>query len=89
MIKSTDVRVEPNHLLRVRFNDRCDGMFDLNPLIDRNTVLTTPLRDPAFFGRVYLELGALAWPNGLELSPDSVHAALSEAGRLVRHKAAA
>jgi hypothetical protein len=86
MIKITDVRVEPNYSLRVRFNDHCEGVFDLHPLIDRNTVLTAPLRDPAFFGRVYLELGALAWPNGLELSPGSVHAELSETRRLVRHK---
>ena len=89
MKKIIDVRVEPNRWLRVRFNDHFDGVFDLNPLIDRNTVLTTPLRDPEFFGRVYLELGALAWPNGLELSPDSVHAELSAAGRLVRNRAAA
>ena len=89
MIKIIDVRVEPNYSRRVRFNDHYDGMFDLNPLIDRNTGLTTPLRDRAFLGRVFLELGALAWPNGLELSPDPVHAELSETGRLVRHKAAA
>ena len=89
MIKIIDIRVEPNFSLRVRFNDHCDGVFDLKPLIDRNTVLTIPLRDPAFFGRVYLELGALAWPNGLELSPDSVHAELAETGRLVRQKEAA
>jgi len=39
------------------------------PILERDTVLTRPLRDPAYFSSFYLELGALAWPNGLEFSP--------------------
>jgi len=31
---------------------------------------------------VFLELGALAWPNGLELSPESVHRQRRERGAL-------
>ena len=89
MKKIIDVRVQPNFSLHLRFNDHTEGVFDLNPLIARDTVLTAPLRDPACFGRVYLELGALAWPNGLELSPASAHAELAEAGRLTRHQEAA
>ena len=89
MMKIIDIRVQPNYSLNLRFNNHTEGVFDLNPLIDRDTVLTAPLRDRAFFERVYLELGALAWPNGLELSPDSVQAELAEAGRLTRHQEAA
>lgn len=33
--------------------------------------MTEPLRDPAFFRSFYLELGALAWPNGFDLSAES------------------
>ncbi len=32
--------------------------------------MVEPLRDPAFFRRVFLEFGALAWPNGFDLDSD-------------------
>ena len=35
----------------------------------------------------FIEAGALAWPNGLELSADGLHRRLAEAGTLVRKAA--
>ena len=46
--------------------------------------MVRPLRDPAFFRRVFLELGAVCWPNGFELSPSSIQLELRAQGRL-RH----
>ena len=34
--------------------------------------LLKPLRDPAFFAQVYLDHGALTWPNSFDLDPCSV-----------------
>ena len=28
-----------------------------------------PLKEPTFFARVFVELGALTWPNGFDLDP--------------------
>ncbi len=78
------VRVEPvsASLLRLEFSDGTAGDYDVRPLIDRATELTHPLEDPGFFASVFLELGALAWPNGFELSPSAVHRELREKGAL-------
>ncbi|MCP3734814.1 DUF2442 domain-containing protein [Sphingomonas sp. RP10(2022)] len=53
----------------------------------RDTVMTRPLADPAFFARAFIEAGALAWPNGFELSADSLYRRLDEAGALIRSAA--
>jgi len=50
--------------------------------------MVQPLRDAAFFKRFFIEEGALAWPNGLDLSADSLHRRLAEQGRLQRPRAA-
>ena len=75
-VAATDARI------KLVFSDDSFGELDLQPLIDRNTVLTAALADPAFRARCYLELGALCWPNGLELSAASIHQQLSADGRL-------
>jgi hypothetical protein len=56
-------------VLEVEFADGMAGEYDLAPLFARDTVLTRPWADPEYFKRFMIELGALGWPNGLELSP--------------------
>ena len=68
--------------LKLEFSDSTVGEYDLSPLLLRDTELTRPLMDPEYFGRFFLDLGALCWPNGLELSPDAIHRRLKEAGAL-------
>jgi len=63
------------------------GRWSADAVIARETVLTRPLADPAYFARAFVEAGALAWPNGLEFSGHRLHAKLAEAGKLVRKAA--
>ncbi len=44
--------------------------------------MVEPFKDPAYFDRVFLEVGALAWPNGFDWSPEALHADMAEAGAL-------
>jgi hypothetical protein len=37
-----------------------------------------PLNDDAYFKQYFLELGALCWRNGFELSPGHIHQKLAE-----------
>ncbi len=46
--------------------------------------MTRPLADAAYFARAFIEGGALAWPNGFELSADALHRRLAASGALVR-----
>ena len=82
MIKIVDARVTGQTLVHLAFSDGSSGNYDPGDLIERDTVMTRPLRDPAFFRRCFLELGALCWPNGLELSAPSLQRKLMEQGAL-------
>ena len=62
-------------------------LFDFAAFVDAGTEMTLPLREPEFFARCFIELGALAWPNGFDLSAGSLHRRLEETGEL-RRKAA-
>ena len=58
------------------------GEYDLTDVVNRDSSLTRPLRDPEYLRNCYLELGALCWPNGLELRGGAIHRRLAEAGLL-------
>jgi len=49
--------------------------------------MVQPLKDPAFFARVLVELGALTWPNGYDLDPIALHDRMATAGELSRQAA--
>jgi len=85
------IKAEPLNAsqLRLTFSDGTQGDYDFAPLLARDTVLTRPLRDPDIFAGFFLELGALCWKNGLELSPAALHRELREAGKLVPAREAA
>jgi hypothetical protein len=78
MIKIIRAEYIRQKILRVYFSDHSWGDYDLKPLIDRQTELTIPLNDEAYFQQFFLELGALCWRNGLELSPGSIHKKLED-----------
>jgi hypothetical protein len=88
MIKIVQANPVSGTRIRLVFSDGSRGELDLQPLIDRSTELTTPLSDVAFRNRFFLELGALCWPNGLELSAASLHERLRAAGALRAAEAA-
>lgn len=67
--------------LRLVFQDGLAGEADLGPLLARRAGLLAELRDPALFQQVRLdpEAGTVAWPNGVDLDPDVLHALVSGA----------
>ncbi|KZC18216.1 hypothetical protein RHOFW510R12_18180 [Rhodanobacter sp. FW510-R12] len=86
MIKLIAVEPREGYQLLLRFSDRASGVFDFSRFVEMDTEMTVPLRDPAFFARHFIELGALAWPNGLDFSAGSLYQRLQDEGRLVRGK---
>jgi hypothetical protein len=73
MIKLVRVTVAGDDALQLVFSDGTAALWLVADLIARDTVMTRPLSDPAYFARAFIEGGALAWPNGFELSADSLH----------------
>ena len=66
------VRVVDGHTVEVELQDGRRGRLDLRwlmacPAFER-------LREPAYFSRVSIAWGALTWPEGEDVSPESVAA---------------
>jgi Protein of unknown function (DUF2442) len=70
-----EVKPEPNYSLFVRFKDGASGRIRLSP--DQLTGALAPLRDPQFFAQVFIDNGAIAWPGGIDLAPDAMHAEIT------------
>lgn len=89
MIKLVSIESSGGTRLLLRFSDGAWGICDLASFVEANTPMTSPLRDPAFFARHFIEMGALAWPNGFDLSAGSLYQRLHDAGELHQDAAAA
>jgi hypothetical protein len=68
--------------LRVRFSDGSEGVHDFAQLVAEQGPMLEPLRDVAYFNRVFLELGAPTWPNGFDISPEWLRREMVGAGEL-------
>ena len=51
--------------------------------------MVQPLKDPAFFVQVFVEMGAPTWPNGYDLDPIHLYVRLRDAGQLEQGTVAA
>lgn len=78
-----------DYRLKLWFSNGRAGEWDFSNLAKRGTPVTEPFKDPAYFDRVFLEFGALTWPNGYDWSPDALHAEMAAAGALKVESAAA
>ena len=72
MIKLIQATPQSGFLLKLVFSDSSWGVLDFKPTLQLTGSLLEPLRDPLYFSRCFIELGALCWPNGLELGAESL-----------------
>ena len=87
MIDVVSVKPMRGFSLRVAFSDGSAGVHDFSSTVTRDGEMVRPLKDPAFFARVFVELGALAWPNGFDLDPIALHDRMAAAGELSQEAA--
>jgi len=73
--------------LRVSFNDGSGGVHDFAALVTEPGPMLEPLRDGAYFSRVFLEFGAPTWPNGFDIAPEWLRREMEAAGELSREAA--
>ena len=74
LVDVTGVVVLGNYRLRLMFADGVVGDIDFSNE-DFSGEMFEPLKDPAFFARVFVdhELGTIAWPNGLDFAPEPLY----------------
>ena len=70
--------------LRVRFNDGSEGVHDFRSIVKEAGPMLEPLRDEAYFSRVFLEFGAPTWPNGFDIAPEWLRREMAATGELER-----
>ncbi|MHB1301098.1 MAG: DUF2442 domain-containing protein [Burkholderiales bacterium] len=69
MIKVTEARYLGDFQVKLAFSNGQEGVFDGRTLLEKKGPLLDPLRAEPYFKRLFIDAGALCWPNGLELSP--------------------
>lgn len=87
MIKVVSIKPAGEAALELGFSDGSHGVWSAKELIAKDAILSRPLAEPDYFARAFIDGGALAWPNGLELSGHGLHRRLDEAGALKRKAA--
>jgi uncharacterized protein DUF2442 len=77
----TSVGALPDARLHVVFVDGTHGEVHLKSFLASpaiNGTIFEALRDPAIFARAQVVLGAVQWPNGADLAPDTMYDAIRE-----------
>ena len=69
------VRPLADYTIDVELVDGRRGLFDLKPYLDHGVF--RELRDVGYFRRVGIEHGAVTWPNGQDIAPETLLAELT------------
>jgi len=59
-----------DYRIYVEVKDGRKGVFDLRPYLDHGVF--RELRDIHYFNRVGIALGAVTWPNGQDIAPETL-----------------
>jgi hypothetical protein len=84
MIDIISVRSLGGFKLEIEFSDGSVGVRDFQFVANKTGSMAEPLKDPAYFTRVFIEDGALTWPNGYDWDPIALHDEMRQAGLLRR-----
>ncbi len=90
MRKLSDVvRIEyrGGRVFHIVFDDGLEGDLDFSGYIGKGPIFE-PLKDESFFRQATIEGGTIAWPNGADVAPETLHEKMercSDAARVPKH----
>ena len=58
--------------IRLAFSDGIEGTVDFSDWL--SGPIFEPLKDPTYFVQFFIEGGTIAWPNGADIAPETLHA---------------
>jgi hypothetical protein len=87
MVDVLRLRPLEGYRIWLRFTDGSEGVRDLSDVIAQGGPMVEPLKAPAYFARVFVEMGAPTWPNGFDIDPINLYMQLRDAGALTRSAA--
>ncbi len=79
MIDVIGVRSLGGYRLEIEFSDGTIGVRDFVDILQKTGSMSELLKDPAYFQRVFIEDGALTWPNGYDWDPIALRDEMKEA----------
>jgi Protein of unknown function (DUF2442) len=82
MVEVLRLKVLPDFRLWLRFTDGREGIWDMSALLSQTGPMLEPLRDPDFFARAFVEMGAPTWPNGFDIDPIHLYLRMRDGGTL-------
>jgi len=84
LIEMRKVKSLGSHRLRIEFSNGTVGERDFAFVREKTGPMAQPLKDPVYFTRVFIDDGALTWPNGYDWDPIALHDEMKDAGELRR-----
>ena len=74
----------PQWQLAITFNDGTTGIVDMASLVNSaDAGVFDELRNQDIFNQVFLDYGAVTWPNGADLAPDMMYDEIRSNGRWI------
>ncbi len=67
-------------ILHVEFDDGLCGEVDLSGFAEKGPMFA-PMREDAFFCAVRLANGTIAWPNGVDIAPETLYEMVETSAR--------
>src|SRR5437879_1821625 len=84
MIRPSNTNHRHVELIHATLSAGPAGEPDFSALVVKTGPMVGPLRDPAYFARVFLEDGAPTWPNSFDMDPEWLRREIDAAGALTR-----
>ena len=68
----THLEYKYQYIYHIVFDDGTEGDIDFSPYLKRGKVFQ-PLAVPTFFQQARIEGGTIAWPNDVDIAPETLY----------------